>query len=294
MNSFLQSMLSDSVVLTDGAWGTQLQQRGLAIGACPDAWNLTHPDLVAQVAAGYVAAGSKVILSNTFGATCITLERHGLADRAADINRAGASISRAAAGDSCKLFASMGPSAKMLAMGEVTEDQLLAAFTEQAQALAAGGADALVIETMSDPAEAVIAVAAAASTGLPVVACMTYGSGRHADRTIMGTTPEQASEALLNAGASIVGANCGQGAEQMVDICRRLRAASGMPVWIKPNAGLPQIVDGSAIYTTTPEEFASNVMALVEAGAGFVGGCCGTSPLFIAALSDALKARAGA
>ncbi len=291
MNSFLQNLLTDGPVLTDGAWGTQLQQRGLAFGACPDAWNLTNPDLVSQVAAGYVAAGSKVILSNTFGATRITLDRHGLSPLASDINRAGATISRTAAGEECSVFASMGPSGKMLAMGEVTEAQLLAAFTEQAIAMAEGGANAIVVETMSDPEEAVIAVRAAKSSGLPVVACMTYGSGRSADRTIMGTTPEQAADALLGAGADLVGANCGQGAEQMVGICERLRTASGMPVWMKPNAGLPQIVDGAAVYSTSPQEFAANVMLLVDAGAGFVGGCCGTSPEFITALGAALNDR---
>ena len=291
MNSFLQNLLTDGPVLTDGAWGTQLQQRGLAFGACPDAWNLTNPDLVSQVAAGYVAAGSKVILSNTFGATRITLDRHGLSPLASDINRAGATISRTAAGEGCSVFASMGPSGKMLAMGEVTEAQLLEAFTEQAIAMADGGANAIVVETMSDPEEAVIAVRAAKSSGLPVVACMTYGSGRSADRTIMGTTPEQAADALLGAGADLVGANCGQGAEQMVGICERLRTASGMPVWMKPNAGLPQIVDGAAVYSTSPQEFAANVMLLVDAGAGFVGGCCGTSPEFITALGAALNDR---
>ena len=154
--------------------------------------------------------------------------------------------------------------------------------------LAAAGADALVIETMSDLAEARLIVAAARETGLPVVACMVFDSGKNRDRTMMGTTPEQAATELLAAGADVVGANCGLGIEGYVSICRRLHASSGRPVWIKPNAGSPELVDGRVYYRTTPEEFARHAPALVEAGAAFIGGCCGTGPDFIGALSRTL------
>ena len=176
----------------------------------------------------------------------------------------------------------------MLMMGEVSEDDLDAAFKEQAEALAEGGADAIVIETMGDPAEAKVAVRAAKETGLPVVACMCFDTGKNCDRTLMGTTPEAAAEELASAGADVVGANCGQGIEGYLAICERFRKATDLPVWIKANAGLPEIVDGEAVYTTTPSEFARSIPKMIEAGANFVGGCCGTSPDFIRASSGVL------
>jgi methionine synthase I (cobalamin-dependent) len=286
MHPFLDQLLAAGPVVTDGAWGTQLQARGLPVGSCPDLWNLEQPERVEEVARAYVEAGSQVILTNTFGANRFMLERHGAADRVVAINRAGAEISRRAAGSKAAVFASIGPSGVVLMMGQVQPEALEEAFTEQAAALADAGADALVIETMSDPAEARLAVAAAHGTGLPVVACMVFDSGKDHDRTMMGTTPEQAAEVLLEAGADLIGSNCGQGVAGFVPICRRLAAAGGRPVWIKANAGLPQMRDGKTVYTQTPEEFADYVPPLVKAGAGFLGGCCGTSPEFIAAVAS--------
>jgi len=288
-NPLLQRLLASGPVLTDGAWGTQLQARGLAIGEFPDAWNLTHPDKVAEVARAYVEAGSQIILTNTFGANRLRLAEAGLADRVVEINEAGARLSREAAGRQACVFASIGPSGQMLMSGETTPEEITAAFREQAAALAGGGADALVVETMTDLEEAKLAVAAAKATGLPVVASMVFDSGREKDRTMMGTTPEQAAAGLVEAGADVVGANCGQGIAGFVKICARLKsAAPGRPVWIKANAGLPEVRDGKVYYATTPEQFASYVPALLAAGADFVGGCCGTSPEFIRALRRVL------
>jgi len=285
-----QQLLDQAPVITDGAWGTQLQARGLPLGELPDRWNILHPDRVEAVARGYVEAGSRVILTNTFRANRLALGGYGLADRAVEINRTGAGISRRAGAGRAWVFASIGPSGKMLLTGETSEAELHAAFLEQAQALRDGGVDALVVETMSDLTEARVAVTAACETGLPVVACMAFESGKHKDRTMMGVTPEQAAEELARAGAAAIGANCGLGIEGYVPICRRLRTASSLPIWIKPNAGLPRLVDGQAIYDTTPEEFARAVPHLLEAGATFVGGCCGTSPAFIAMLVQTVKA----
>ncbi len=280
----LETLLAKLPVITDGAWGTQLQARGLEAGECPDAWNVQFPSRVEEVARAYVEAGSQVILTNTFRSNRITLAGHGLADKAAQLNREGAAISRRAAAGRAFVFASIGPTGKMLVTGEAGEEEMSAAFAEQAEALAEGGADALVIETMSDLAEAKLALAAAKATGLPVVACMVFDSGRNKDRTMMGVTPEQAARELTGAGADVVGANCGVGIAGYVEICRRLRAATERPVWIKANAGLPEIVEGRAVYRMTPDEFAAHLPALVEAGASFAGGCCGTSPEFISAL----------
>ena len=288
MNPLLAELLARGPVLTDGAWGTQLQARGLGVGDFPDLWNLTHPERVAEVAQAYVDAGSQVILTNTFGANRIRLIEAGAGDRVVEINRAGAEISRRAAGTRAKVFASIGPTGKMLMTGEVTEADLLAAFTEQATALAAGGADGLVVETMADLTEAQIAVRAAKSTGLPVVGCMVFDSGKNKDRTMMGTTPEQAAAGLAEAGADVVGANCGQGIAGFLPICARFRAATKLPIWVKGNAGLPQMVDGKVHYATTPEEFAAFIPLLIEQGASFLGGCCGTSPSFIRAVCVSL------
>ena len=290
MNPLIKKLVASGPVLTDGAWGTEMQARGLAVGACPDAWNLERPGRVEEVARAYVEAGSRIILTNTFGASRLALARHGLAEKAKAINRAGAEISRRAAGQAALVFGSMGPSGKMLIMGEVSREQALEAFREQAQALAEGGADGLVIETMADLEEAQLALAAALQTGLPVVACMVYDSGAGKDRTMMGVTAEQAAEALTQAGADAIGANCGQGIAGFVPICARLRSKTDRPVWIKPNAGLPELVGGKTVYATTPEEFAGCAPALVEAGASFLGGCCGTNPDFIRALRQALGA----
>ena len=142
------------------------------------------------------------------------------------------------------------------------------------------------IETMSDVAEAALATAAAHATGLPVVACMTFDSGAKRDRTMMGATPEQAAEQLAAAGADVIGTNCGHGIADMVAICRRLHAATDRPIWAKANAGLPEMVDGRTVYRQTPAEFAAYVPQLIEAGASFIGGCCGTTPEFIKAVAE--------
>jgi methionine synthase I (cobalamin-dependent) len=285
MHPILQELLARGPVVTDGAWGTELQARGLGLGEFPDLWNLTHPNRVGEVARAYVAAGSQVILTNTFGANRIRLSEQSAADRLAEINARGVEISLAAATGRARVFASIGPTGKLLLNGDITEDELRAAFAEQARALAAARADALVVETMSDLEEAKLAVSAARETGLPVVACMVFDSGKDKDRTMMGNTPEQTARALTEAGADVIGANCGQGIAGFVSICQRLRAATDRPVWIKANAGLPTLVDGRAHYTATPEEFAGYIPALIKAGASFVGGCCGTRPDFIAAVS---------
>jgi methionine synthase I (cobalamin-dependent) len=289
MSRLLQD-LPPAPVITDGAWGTQLQTLGLGPGESPDAWNLTHPDRVGSVARAYVEAGSQIILTNTFGANRLRLAAHGLGDRAVEINRAGARLSREAAGDRAKVFASIGPTGRLLAAGETTEAELLAVFTEQARALAAEGVDALLLETFADLEEIRPAIAAARATGLPLVASLVFGSGPARDRTMMGTTPEQAAAAVIAAGADAVGANCGNGIDGFIPICRRLRAATDRPLWLKANAGLPEIVGGKTVYRTSPEYFAARTLELIAAGATFVGGCCGTSPAFISAIKRALQA----
>jgi methionine synthase I (cobalamin-dependent) len=278
----LREWLAGGPLITDGAWGTELQARGLAPGAAPDTWNLTYPERVEAVARAYVEAGSQVILTNTFRANAVAME----GDLEA-INRAGVAISKRAAAGKALVFASIGPTGKMLLAGEISHAQASAAFSAQAAALATAGADALLVETMSDIDEARLAVAAARSTGLPVIVSFAFDSGKNKDRTMMGATPEAVATAMAEAGADAVGANCGVGVEHAAVVCRRLRAACDLPIWIKPNAGLPKM-EGTAIrYETSAEFFASHYAALREAGASFVGGCCGTTPDFIRALVSA-------
>ena len=281
MHSFIAKLIKDGPVLTDGAWGTQIMKRGLQLGECPDSWNLTHPELVEEVAREYVDAGSRVILTNTYGANRFILSKFGLADKLRDINIRGVEISRKAAGGRAYVFASMGPTGKLLATREITENDLRRAFEEQAQAIARSAPDAIVVETMMDLTEAKIAAAAAKETGLPVIACLVFDSGKAKDRTMMGNTAEQAVEVLGGIGVDAIGANCGQGIESFIPICRRMRAATGLPLWMKPNAGHPELIEGRTVYRITALEFARFVPELVQAGANFVGGCCGTEPAFI-------------
>ena len=275
-----------TVTLTDGAWGTEFQKLGAVQGACIDEWNLSRPDAVRQVAGSYIAAGSRVLLTNTFRANPISLAQYGLQDRVDAINRAGVTLSKQAAAGMALVFASMGPSGKMLLTKEVTAGQLKDAFSRQAQALAAERPDALLIETMTDLVEARIAAAAALETGLPVIVSFVFDSGKNHDRTIMGVTPEQVVASLAADGVHGIGANCGRGIRDFIPICQRLAAASSLPIWIKPNAGLPEMIGGVAHYKTTPAEFAASARELCDAGATFLGGCCGAGPEFIRGLAE--------
>ena len=288
MHPLFKSLLAQKPVLTDGAWGTELQKLGLLPGAHPDFWNLSHPGQVSEVASRYVEAGSTVILTNTFRSNRIALGAHGQDVDVTALNAAGVDISRRAAAGRARVFASVGPSGKMLMSEEVTEAELERAFTEQCKALAEAGADALLIETMSDLEEARIALRAARTTGLPVIVSMVFDSGKEKDRTMMGSTPEQVAAALGEAGADAIGANCGLGIEGYIPVCARLRKATSLPLWIKPNAGMPEMADGRITYRTTPEEFARGSRDLRGAGADFIGGCCGTTPEFIRAVRATL------
>ena len=285
----LQELSGKFPLISDGAWGTQLQSLGLSPGDCPDSWNLSFPEKVEQVARSYVEAGSQIILTNTFRSNRITLDEYGLAEKTVEVNRRGVEMSRKAAAKKAYVFASIGPSGRMLLTGEVNEVSLLNAFTEQSEALARGGADALLIETMSDLNEALIALKAAKTTGLPVVVSMVFDSGKNKDFTMMGETPERVSRVLEEAGADAIGANCGQGIEGFISICSRLKNSSKLPIWIKPNAGLPEFVNGKTVYRSTPGQFVQHIPGMIKAGADFIGGCCGTSPEFIREMVKVLK-----
>lgn len=279
---------------TDGAWGTELMKLGGQPGELKDLWNVTAPERVLQVAASYVAAGAQIILTNTFSANRITLEGYGLAARVAEINRAGAALSKQAAAGKSYVFASVGPTGQMVSMGDLDAALAEEVFAEQAAALAAGGADAIVIETQADLAEARAALTGALkATTIPVGVSFTFDSGKDKTRTMMGVTVAQAYEMALANGASFVGANCGIGIESYITVAK-LFAACGkaLPIWIKGNAGKPEAGPAggtSYSYKGTPEIFANAVPALLASGVRFIGGCCGSSPAHISALVAAMK-----
>ena len=283
-----------TLTLTDGAWGTEFQRLGAELGECTDEWNLTKPHFVRQIAESYVAAGSSVILTNTFRANPISLAHYGLQNQCAAINRAGVQASRQAAANRAMVFASVGPSGKMLLTKDVTREQLREAFSQQVAALAAEHPDAILIETMTDIDEACAAAVAAVETGLPVIVSFVFDSGKNKDRTMMGATPEQVSAALVPGGVHAIGANCGVGIRESISVCERLAAASSLPIWIKPNAGLPELIGGVPTYKTSPEQFAASAQELREAGATFLGGCCGSTPEFIRALARQPALQSGA
>jgi methionine synthase I (cobalamin-dependent) len=288
MHPLIESLIKTGPVVTDGSWGTQMQKRGLKRGECPDSWNLSHPDRVLEVARQYVDAGSRIILTNTFGASRFSLEKYNIGDSAVDINTAGVEISKKAAGDDAFVFASIGPSGRMLITKEATEDELQKSFEEQANAQARAGADGIVVETMIDIVEAGIAAMAAKETGLPVIVSMVYDSGENKDCTMMGNTPEEAVEEMDKIGIDGIGANCGQGIEGFLPLCKRLRQTTNLPIWIKPNAGLPEVVDDKTVFRTTAQEFVKYIPDLIRAGANFVGGCCGTDQGFVKAIREAV------
>jgi 5-methyltetrahydrofolate--homocysteine methyltransferase len=281
MHPLIESLIKDGPTVTDGSWGTQMQKRGLKRGQNPDSWNLSHADQVREVAEQYVNAGSQIILTNTFGASRLSLSNFKLDEKTVEINMAGVRISREAADGRAHVFASIGPTGRMLITRETTEEELQNVFEEQANAQARAGADGIIIETMIDIEEARIAAIAAKQTGLPVIVSMVYDSGEDKDRTMMGNSPEEVVAAISKIGVDGFGANCGQGIEAFLPICRRLRQATDLPIWIKPNAGLPEVVDDGVVFRTTAQEFVQFVPDLVQAGASFIGGCCGTDQEFV-------------
>jgi 5-methyltetrahydrofolate--homocysteine methyltransferase len=291
----LHSLPSSHVVIGDGAMGTELQRAGLAIGECGDRWNLEHPDRLGAIHAAYMAAGSEAIITNSFGANRWVLGRYGLADRVDAINRAAAVIARRSAGTTVAVLGDIGPCGGFLEpLGDIRADDLLNEFTIQASALVDGGVDGIIIETMSAVEELVIAVRAARAAGAPlVIASMAFDLLPNGNiRTMMGVSPEKAAQAAVEAGADIVGANCGtrMTAGDFARVVAEFRQASDRPIMIQANAGSPELVDGRAVYRLTPDAFAEGMRDVVVAGANIVGGCCGTTPAHVAALARHLNA----
>ena len=287
--SILDKLDNKQILLSDGAWGTFLQATGLKPGECPELWNITHKNEVLKIAQSYIEAGSDIIETNSFGGSIFKLSQYGLGNRVFELNKAAAAISREAAGNNAHVAGSVGPTGKMLIMGDVTEEELYNGFKEQCIALEAGGADIIIIETMSALDEASAAIKAAReNTGCVVIATMTFdGDTNNGYHTMMGVTPSEMVVSLKEAGAHIIGSNCGNGIENMIGIVEEIRKADkDIPVMIQANAGVPELVDGKTVFRESPEMMASFVPALIEAGVNIIGGCCGTTPEHIRAMGS--------
>ena len=278
---------SGKILVSDGAWGTFLQQKGLQTGECPELWNLTHPDAVREIARSYILAGADMIETNSFGGTCLKLEHFELAGKVSEINEAAARLSKEVAGPDRWVIGSVGPTGKMLVMGDVTEEELYDAFKEQVMALEKGGVDAICIETMSDIDEAKTAIRAAKeNTKLEVICTFTFDATCEKEyHTMMGFSPAETAIACAEAGADIIGTNCGNGLKNMVDIVAQMRqVVPDIPILVHANAGLPKIENGEVRYPETPEYMATLIPDIIRAGATIIGGCCGTTPAHIAAI----------
>ena len=292
MHKIIHEIQKGRVLVSDGAWGTFLQKKGLQPGECPEQWNVTRSEDIFHIAKSYIDAGADMIETNSFGGNYFKLKGYGLENQVFELNKAAAAISRRAAGSDHFVLGSVGPTGKLLMMEEVTEAELYEAFKAQSFALESGGADAIVIETMTDLEEARIAVKAAKeNTACEVICTMTFDkilSGEY--RTMMGISPAEMTETLVEAGATIIGANCGNGIADMIGIVKEIRQTNAqIPILIHANAGMPQYCDGETTFPESPADMASRVKEIVEAGANIIGGCCGTTPDHICEVHHVIK-----
>ena len=282
VKSIIERISAGEILFCDGAMGTFLQAKGLQPGDCPELWCVEKPLEVKDVHRRYREAGSDIVETNSFGGSCYKLKHYGLDARVAELNRAAATLAREVAGDSQHVLGSVGPTGEfMFPLGLETEENFIAAFREQIDALQQGGADAIVIETMTAIEEAVAAIKAAKANGnVAVIASFTFDpqlGGGYA--TMMGVRPEQFAEQAVAAGADVIATNCGTGPDDMIEIVKLLRAAApGTPIMAMPNAGMPVIENGETVFKETPEQMAAKASLLVEAGASIIGGAAARRP----------------
>jgi 5-methyltetrahydrofolate--homocysteine methyltransferase len=294
----LRARIQEGLFLLDGAMGTQLFAHGAEPGKCNDWLNVESPDMVMEIHRAYFDAGSDAVLTNTFGANRHALARHGYADKAIEINEAGAQVARKAAGDKRYVLGDIGPTGDFLEpLGTLRAEQVREAFIEQVKGLREGGVDGLIIETMTALDELSVAVEAARSAGggLPVFASMSFDKGSAGFRTMMGVDVVTAVSKMFSLGVDVVGFNCGTATlDEYVELSKVYVAAARsagkkVQVFAEPNAGKPELVDGQAVYRVTPEEFAAACGQILKAGIHILGGCCGSSPPHIRAVADALR-----
>ena len=292
MNKLEELLQQNEYLLLDGAMGTMLMDAGLESGDPPEEWNVLYPERVQAVHRAYVDAGSDILLTNSFGGSRYRLKLHGLDERVAELNRAAAANARLVAdeaGHPVLVAGSIGPTGElMMPMGTLTYEEAKVAFGEQAAALAEGGADLIWIETMSDLEEVKAAVAGVRSAcALPIAASMTFDTNRH---TMMGVSPVQAMETLSRLDLAAIGANCGNGPEEIEDVVSQMATTNpDVPLIAKANAGIPKLVGGELHYDGTPEVMGNYAHHARQLGARLIGGCCGNTPVHIRAMAAALK-----
>ena len=289
MDDISSRLKSGRVIVADGAMGTMLQAAGLPTGMAPEAWLLGNPAPVIGVHSAYVEAGAELILTCTFGGTRTRLEQAGLAERVAEVNRQAVEIARRAAGERAYVAGDIGPLGEFLApLGQITSEQAVEIFAEQAAALAAAGVDVLYIETMSalDEMQAAVEGAKQAGAGLPIFATFSFDSH---GRTNMGVRPEQAAEMLQALGVTALGANCGATLEMTEGAVTKMHEVAPDAILIaKPNAGVPRMEGREVVYDAAPEDMAEYARKFVSLGARVVGGCCGSTPAHIRAIAEAV------
>lgn len=296
MKTLLERIAGGEILIADGAMGTLLLERGLEAGACPESLNLEKPELLEEIAGLYLEAGADIVHTNTFGGSPLKLALYNLEDRTEEINAGAVRAAIRAVGDRASVSASVGPSGKLLKpFGDTEPEELFDCFLEQIKALICAGADMITVETMTDLTEATAAVYAAKSIlpSIPVAATMTFDPTPRGFHTVMGVGVEEACDGLEKAGANIVGSNCGNGIEKMIEIAREFAAHSSLPFAIQSNAGLPVVRDGRTEYPETPEFMAERIAELIDAGVSVIGGCCGTTPKHISAFRKAVNALTG-
>jgi 5-methyltetrahydrofolate--homocysteine methyltransferase len=289
MPSFTDRLAESTVLLADGATGTNYQDMGIEPGVAPEEWVVDAPDRVRELHRRFADAGSDLVLTCSFGATTPRLADGPLAGRAREVNIRAAELAREAVGDDRLVAGSLGPTGQLVEpYGLLTRELCVAAYAEQAQALADGGVDLLVLETFFALEEAVWAVEGVQSaTDLPLVASFSFDQGTH---TMMGASPADVVAAVEPLGVAALGANCGRSLDDTDAIVTEfLAAAPALPLWIKPNAGVPRIVGDAVVYEAGPEMLAEHVRGYVDRGARIVGGCCGSTPEHIAAIARALE-----
>jgi len=285
MKKLLQDAALERPYLCDGAMGTQLMLAGLEQGNCGEEWNVTHPERVLAIQRRYTQAGAECIITNTFGGSRIMLNRHANGDRAVELNKAGVAIARQSFdGREGYVLGDIGPFGGLLApLGEFTEEDVQAAFEEQAGALVEAGADAIIIETQTSLEELLIGINAAKTARAKcIIGSMAYDLTLDGSnfRTMMGIAPERAAEFMEENGAHIVALNCGTGMdmERALQAVARYRSVTSLPVMVQPNAGKPKLVNMKVVYDETPEQMVQGLMPLLNAGANIVGTCCGSTP----------------